>query len=185
MEFAITVLPKHRTFFCQPGETILNAAIRANINISYGCRQGLCGSCEGSLIKGQTYYPSEPMAAKGLKNNQILFCRAIPLTNISIEPNQSRRDTDCEIKTVSARIKTIEQFTSMGLQISVNDEIEIKSSDGLIVLGNSDKYWIVIQEVTRAGNVTTIKFEAHSNIKKTRFKPNDLIKLQGPYRSFG
>jgi ferredoxin len=187
MEFTITLLSQDRQFPCQPGETILNAAIRSNVNISYGCRQGLCGSCLGSLVKGQSHYISKPIAAQGLSGNQLLFCQAIPLTNVTIEMARSRSDNNDEVKTVSARIKTVqylEQYISLGLQISVNDEIEIGSSDGFIIFSNSAKYWIVVQEIIKTNNISNIKFEQTFDVKKAGFKSNNLIKLQGPYRSF-
>lgn len=186
MEFTITVLPQEKQFVCQPGETILNASIRANINISYGCRQGLCGSCVGSIISGQTHYLSEPIAVQGISHNQILFCQAIPLTNVTIKLDQSRSDKSDEIKSVSARIKTVEtkqKIISMGLQISAIDEFEMQSLDGFLILSNSNKYWIVIQEINKTDNITNIKFDSAPAIKKARFKSNDIIKLQGPYRS--
>jgi vanillate O-demethylase ferredoxin subunit len=35
-----------------PGMTALDALLVAGIDVPYGCRQGICGSCEISVLEG-------------------------------------------------------------------------------------------------------------------------------------
>ena len=44
--------PSGHTFSVRPGETILEAALRQNIGLPYGCRNGACGACKGTLRAG-------------------------------------------------------------------------------------------------------------------------------------
>ena len=88
MSFLITVSPGGDQFDCPQHTTILAAALKANILISYGCRNGQCGSCQGRVVKGEIEYShglpdaiSESDSARG----DALFCSAFPLTDLTIE----------------------------------------------------------------------------------------------------
>ncbi len=88
MSHRITVSPGGDQFDCPQGKSILAAALTANILISYGCRNGQCGSCQGRVIEGNIEYPqgfpdaiSESEAACG----DALMCSAHPLSDVTIE----------------------------------------------------------------------------------------------------
>ena len=48
--------PSGRTFTVNPGETLLEAAIRQGVGLPYGCRNGACGACKGTLRSGTLSY---------------------------------------------------------------------------------------------------------------------------------
>ncbi|MDH5580042.1 MAG: 2Fe-2S iron-sulfur cluster-binding protein, partial [Betaproteobacteria bacterium] len=48
--------PSGRTFTVDPGETILEAALRQSVGLPYGCRNGACGACKGTLRRGTLAY---------------------------------------------------------------------------------------------------------------------------------
>lgn len=52
MPFTATVLPSARRFQVETGETILAAAIRQGIGLSYSCRDGACGTCRCRILEG-------------------------------------------------------------------------------------------------------------------------------------
>ena len=88
MSHRITVSPGGEQFDCPQDKSILAAALTANILISYGCRNGQCGSCQGRVIEGKIEYPggfpdaiSEWEAARG----DVLLCSAHPLSDVTIE----------------------------------------------------------------------------------------------------
>ncbi|VAW62060.1 hypothetical protein MNBD_GAMMA10-2959, partial [hydrothermal vent metagenome] len=76
MLYKVTVHPSGHQFDVEKGESILEAAMRHNIDLPYGCRGGACGSCAGYLVEGEVYYDEEPMALDDemKANNQALFC---------------------------------------------------------------------------------------------------------------
>lgn len=64
------------------GETVLDAALAANIELPFSCRGGVCSTCSAKVIKGevemQTNYALEDYEVdRGLA----LMCQAIPLTD--------------------------------------------------------------------------------------------------------
>jgi len=48
--------PSGHTFTVNPGETILEAALRQGVGLPYGCRNGACGACKGTLKSGEIAY---------------------------------------------------------------------------------------------------------------------------------
>jgi CDP-4-dehydro-6-deoxyglucose reductase, E3 len=52
-EFTITLKPSGNTFKAAADESILDAAMRQGIGLPYGCRNGACGSCKGTLVSGK------------------------------------------------------------------------------------------------------------------------------------
>ena len=57
MSFTVHIEPSGHEFTVQTGETVLDAALRQNIGLPYGCRNGACGSCTSSLLQGEVDYP--------------------------------------------------------------------------------------------------------------------------------
>lgn len=53
--FHVTVEPSGRAFEVHADETVLAAAIRQNIAMPYGCKDGACGSCKCRMVSGQVH----------------------------------------------------------------------------------------------------------------------------------
>lgn len=74
------------SFSVLPGETILAAAQRNEIQLSYSCLNGTCGICQGHVVEGDWHYPYLPPL--GMDPSQIkeeaLLCQAVPLTDMVI-----------------------------------------------------------------------------------------------------
>ena len=41
----------------EPGESVLDAALRQGLALPYGCRNGACRSCKGRILEGDVDYP--------------------------------------------------------------------------------------------------------------------------------
>jgi CDP-4-dehydro-6-deoxyglucose reductase len=66
---------------------VLEAAIEAGVNLPYGCRNGACGACKGTVISGKVMhddYQNSAMSAAELAAGQALFCCARPLEDLVI-----------------------------------------------------------------------------------------------------
>ena len=69
------------TFDCAPGDTILRAALRAGVGMSYSCNVGSCGNCRFELIDGEvTHLRANPpgWTDKDRARNRWLGCQAQP-----------------------------------------------------------------------------------------------------------
>jgi CDP-4-dehydro-6-deoxyglucose reductase len=104
--------PSGHTFHVRPGETILEAALRQNIGLPYGCRNGACGACKGILRAGELEYgdyqeralhDTERAAGKALT------CCTRPLGDIVFEVRELTGAKDLAIRTLPARVEKVEK----------------------------------------------------------------------------
>lgn len=85
-----------KTYSCQPDETVLDALLRGNVNISYACKKGSCHSCMVRCLNGA---PPET-AQVGLKStlkahHHFLACLCHPEQDMTLKlPDQSEFYTD-------------------------------------------------------------------------------------------
>ena len=78
----VTIRPSNHVFAVQDDETILDAALREGYVISYGCRNGACGTCKGTVLNGTVdygVYQESALSAAEKRLGMALFCQAKPL----------------------------------------------------------------------------------------------------------
>ncbi len=104
--------PSGHTFSVAAGETILESALRQNIGLPYGCRNGACGACKGLLRAGElefgdyqerALHPAERAAGKALT------CCTRPLTDIVFEVRELAGAKDLAIRTLPCRVERVER----------------------------------------------------------------------------
>ena len=104
--------PSGHTFSVAPGETILESALRQNVGLPYGCRNGACGACKGLLRSGElefgeyqerALHPAERVAGKALT------CCTRPLTDIVFEVRELAGAKDLSIRTLPCRVERVER----------------------------------------------------------------------------
>lgn len=85
MTFIVRVQPDNVLFFVNPNESILDAALRQGFDLSYGCQEGICGSCSAQLVEGKVHYPffePEALALDEAEAGEILLCGAVPQSDL-------------------------------------------------------------------------------------------------------
>jgi len=108
----VTVKPSDRAFTAQEDETILDAALREGFVISYGCRNGACGTCKGKVIAGTVdygTYQATALSEAEKKQGLALFCQARPRGDIVIECREIGAVRDIQIRTLPCRVQKIER----------------------------------------------------------------------------
>jgi len=106
----IIIKPSEHTFDCAADETVLQAAMRADLMIPYGCRNGACGTCKGRILAGEVDFgPHQPSTLTDAEKRQglALFCCARPKGDLTIEVREVRRAGDIQIKRLPCRIESI------------------------------------------------------------------------------
>jgi CDP-4-dehydro-6-deoxyglucose reductase len=91
----VTILPDRMQVTAGDDETLLRAMARAGLRYRVGCKRGGCGICKVQLLLGEVRY-ERPVADSVLSDDErvagvCLSCRAVPLTNIVIELQESDR----------------------------------------------------------------------------------------------
>jgi len=111
MNFTVKVEPSGHVFTTEAGETILEAAERQGISLPYGCSNGLCGSCAGTLDAGVVSYPQEMQEElEGQPDNQCLTCKAIPASDVVIRIHEVETAKEIEVRTLPGKVDEMEQL---------------------------------------------------------------------------
>lgn len=104
----------HCRYRIAPGQTLLDAALDAGLNLPHSCKGGSCGSCRARLLGGDVFYPggrplgiAESEEADGL----VLLCRAHARSDVSVEIFAAQAPEEVLIKRLPCRIERTERLS--------------------------------------------------------------------------
>ncbi len=137
----VTIQPSGKSFQVEADETILDAALRQDVVLAYGCRSGQCGTCKSGLLQGEVTYDdpdSLGIDAAELAAGAVLTCQAKPLGDVVIEARTVDAVADLEVRTLPARVRRMRKFSDdvMGvwLQLPANQRIQFLAGMYLEIL---------------------------------------------------
>lgn len=113
MAYQVTIQNSGHTFGVEPSESILEAALRQGIILPYGCRNGACGSCMGTILEGSVDYPDGQPAALSYSDaaqQKALFCQAHPASDVTIQIREVDAAKDIEVRTLPCRVSKLEHL---------------------------------------------------------------------------
>lgn len=120
MPHRIRVRSSGHEFTCEDGETVLNAALRANYAFPYSCKTGTCASCRGRVLEGHIEYPegwpgaiTRDEADRGLA----LFCQAVPETDLVVEVREVEAVRGIRTHVLPARVDSRERLSHDVMQV--------------------------------------------------------------------
>src|SRR5450432_3730709 len=112
MPHQITIKPSDHSFAADDGETVLAAAMRADLMIPYGCRNGACGTCKSRIISGTIDYGAhQPSTLTDAEKSEglALLCVGKATSDLMIEVREVRRAGDIQIRKMPCRIEKIDK----------------------------------------------------------------------------
>ena len=114
-ELRVAVRPAGREFVVRPGETLLDAGLRQGLALPYECRNGGCGICLCTVVRGTVdpgpYQPSALTPAMR-DAGQALMCVARPLDDLVIEVDPEAAAAATPVVVREARIESIERLSA-------------------------------------------------------------------------
>jgi len=144
MAYQITLQGSGQQYTAKAYETILESAINAGVNLPYGCKNGACGSCKGTVLSGEVDYGD--YSASALSDTEksagkALFCCARPLSDLTVDCREIQADLT-PARILPARVEKKEQLcddvmalflklpSSERLQFKAGQYIEFLLKDG-------------------------------------------------------
>jgi len=112
MPHQITIVPGDHAFACADNDTVLAAAMAADLMLPYGCRNGACGTCKGRIVEGRVDYGAHQAATltdDEKRKGMALFCCAKALTDLVIEVREVRKAGDIQIRKLPCRVESIDK----------------------------------------------------------------------------
>jgi len=141
MTFKISLQNPPTQFECGPNQSILEAALSVGVTLSYGCRDGLCGSCKGTVIEGEVDYPEgapDGISEVEMAGGDALFCKAVPRSDLSIVAQVVPTDSIPEVKKLPVKVKSVDYLTDdvvrLILQLPAMETLEFQAGQWIYVL---------------------------------------------------
>jgi len=189
----IRLEPSGQQFAAEPGQSILEAALAAGITLPYGCRDGACGACKGTILAGSvdhgksridTLTESERAAGKAL------FCCAVPLGDVVIESRAAAGVADIPVRRLPARVERLERAAHdvmvMTLKLPANDRFVFLPGqfiDLLLAQGKRRSYSIA-SSPSRPGEIELhirhLEGGLFSEQAFSILKERDILRFEGP-----
>ena len=113
MPFQVTNQRNDGNFTANPGETILDAALRDNRIFQYGCRSGVCGACKSTLVSGKVdygEYEESTLTDEEIRQGKLLLCQAVPLEDVVIDVDEIMSGQNIQIKMLPCRVMRLEKL---------------------------------------------------------------------------
>jgi NAD(P)H-flavin reductase/ferredoxin len=105
----------------EPGETVLQAALRHGIEFPSSCRVGGCGTCKCRLTSGRVKELTETgylLTASEIDQGYILACQSVPRSDIGVAVDLSARASQRSVSGhVVAQRKVTHDITSLDVQL--------------------------------------------------------------------
>jgi CDP-4-dehydro-6-deoxyglucose reductase/terephthalate 1,2-dioxygenase reductase component len=121
-------------FSCQDGQTVLDAALQAGIEMPYSCRKGVCGNCAGGIAGGEVTSPPTDVAGPG----QHLYCQCVPRTDLAIVPAAWHRVDPAARKTFKAKVyrnlRAADDVSVLQLRLAAGQRARFKAGQYLQVV---------------------------------------------------
>ena len=113
MAAQVRIQPSGREFFVDGTDTILDAALRAGLALSYGCSNGNCGLCKAKIIAGEIKKARHhdfclTEAEKGM--GYALLCSHTAVTDLVIEAPEAGGAHDIPLQHIVPRVKALQRL---------------------------------------------------------------------------
>lgn len=182
-------------FLAEPDESILDAAMRADVNIGYACRNGRCSSCKCTVLEGETRALRAELGLEETESaaGQILSCVRTAVTDLTLVADElipfalpPKQIVACRIDNlvrlapdvleVRLRLPPTANFAALpGQYIDVIGPGGIRRSYSLASQDGASSLCLHIREVP-GGALSEYWFR--------RAQINDLLRLSGPLGTF-
>ena len=139
----ITLLPSQQVIFVEEGETILDAALRAGLNLPHSCKGGHCSSCRARIREGSIVYPrGRPLGllADEERDGYALLCQAHATgADLEIEVREIRPPRpEVLVKSLPCRIEHMHRLApevmAVFLRLPANEEFPFFAGQYLDVM---------------------------------------------------
>lgn len=113
MTLQVQVQPSGHHFTLEPGESLLDAALRSGLSVRYSCNSGSCGECRARVLSGEVaaLAPADyPLTEAERAAGTVLMCRTTAASDLVLEAAEASGVQDVpeqEIATTVSRIRPL------------------------------------------------------------------------------
>jgi CDP-4-dehydro-6-deoxyglucose reductase, E3 len=192
-QFQISTI-EGKDFYSIDGKTILDSALASELVFDYGCKNGQCGTCRTTLLKGEIIEIQKQLALDGENaNNQFLTCCCIAATDILIDATDLSALHGIEVKILPVRINSLELLSKdimqVKLRLAPTSNFVFLEGQFVDIIGpnsirrsysmasfSSNKEIVLLIKKVQCGELSNYWFN--------EAKLNDLLRIDGPKGTF-
>jgi CDP-4-dehydro-6-deoxyglucose reductase len=195
MSAHVTIQPSGHEFYVDGNDTLLEAALRNGVSLSYGCSNGNCGDCKARVVSGEVkkVHAHDYVLKQAEKDaGVILLCAYAPVNDVVIEANVAEA-RDIPVQQITAKVKSVEVFNPQMAALHIlaprsqrlrylggqSIDVEVNGVSGRYAIASCpcDDRHIEVQIPRRPG-------DAFAEALFTTLKANDTLRLEGPFGEF-
>ena len=196
MSFTVTIKSSKHTFGVESDETVLQAALRQGITLAYGCRNGACGSCKGTVVSGTVdygKYQESALSADERTAGMALFCCAKPLSDLLIDCREVAAVGEIPVKTLPCRVQKMiplaPDVMAVLLRLPATERLQFLAGQYLdFLLKDGSRRSFSMANPPHADEHLELHMRNYggpfSQYVFTRMKERDILRFQGPLGTF-
>ena len=194
--FDVTLDPDGPAFSAGPDESILDAALRQGVTLSYGCRNGACGACRARVLDGRVHFRDDA-GLRGLTERETragwtLLCQARASSDVRIAAHAGGAGP--AVRTLPARVASRTRLThdvmELKLQLPPTERLQYRAGQYVDILlkdGRRRAFSLANCPADDAHLVLHVRHVpggAFSGHVFEDLEERSLLRLQGPLGSF-
>ncbi len=196
MSHQVTIRSSNHTFTVNEGETVLDAALREGVIIAYGCRNGACWTCKGTLVEGKLDYGTyEEHALPDAERDagRALFCQARPLSDLVIDCREIVGVKDVQIRVLPCRVHKLQRVGPdvmlMLLKLPANERLQFLAGQYIdILLRNGTRRSFSMANPPHDDAFIELHLRNYggpfSEQVFARMREKDILRFEGPFGTF-
>lgn len=196
MSHQVTLLPSGKVFPVHQAESVLDAALRAGLNMNYSCASGGCGDCKAKVVRGdyeQIQFHDFALSQADTDQNVVLMCCISANSDLIIEASLAKNAADIAQQEVMVKVAKIEavdeQHCVLHLRTPRSKTLRFLAGQFAdLSLGGLPPRSCAIASCPCNGMV--LQFHVHrdgsefSDYVFEKLKPSESLKVQGPMGEF-
>ena len=198
MQSRLTLLPLQRVLSVADGETLLDAGLRAGVNLPHSCKAGHCSSCRARVIEGEIVYPAgRPLGlmAEEERAGYALLCQARAASpELTVEVRQIQSPAEVQVKSLPCRIERMQPLApdvmAVFLRLPANDEFTFLAGQYVdIMLPGNRRRSFSIANPPHAAQLLELHIRRVAGGEFTEqlftgMKEKTLLRIEGPLGQF-
>jgi CDP-4-dehydro-6-deoxyglucose reductase len=195
----ITLLPSEQVLIVEEGETILDSALRAGLNLPHSCKGGHCSSCRARVHAGQVHYPlGQPpgLLEQEKRDGYALLCQAHPASaELTIEVRDIHPpEPEVQVKSLPCRIERLQRLApdvmAVFLRLPANETFHFVAGQYLdIMLPQNRRRSFSIASAPRDGPLIELHIRRVASGEFTQqlfsgMREKTLLRIEGPLGQF-
>jgi len=118
----VKIIPSGHDFFVEGTESILDASVRAGLNLAYGCSSGNCGACKARVVSGDVWKTRDHdyvLSEREKQMGYVLACSNTAVTDVVLEAAEALSVDDLPEQEIRASVRKLERLADDMIQLQV------------------------------------------------------------------